>query len=48
MSHFAFPKLEMNIHAEVALPAGGGNIFKSKKLVVTKEGMKYIPGSSYK
>lgn len=47
MSHFAFPKLEMNIHAEVALPAGG-NIFKSKKLVVTKEGMKYIPGSSYK
>lgn len=37
----------MDTHAEVAVPAGGDNIFKAKKFVVTKEGLKYILGSFY-
>lgn len=34
----------MDTHAEVSIPAGGDNIFKSKKLLGAKERMKYIPG----
>lgn len=35
----------MDTDAEIALPAGGENIFKAKKSLVGKEGMKYFPGS---
>lgn len=40
----ATPKHEMDMHAEVPVPAGGDHILKGKKSVVTKKGMKYIPG----
>lgn len=39
------PKPEMDTHAELAVPAGGDNIFKAKMLLVSKEGIQYIPGS---
>lgn len=35
----------MDTHAEVSITAGGDNIFKAKKSLMSKEGMKYIPGS---
>lgn len=42
---YASRKCEMDTHAEVAITAGGDNIFKAKKSLMSKEGMKYIPGS---
>lgn len=43
ISRFVSPEREMDMHAEVTVPAGGENIFKGKKSLVRKEGKKYIP-----
>lgn len=45
MSSFASPKRETDMHAQATVSAGGGNIFKAKESVLSKEGMKYLPGS---
>lgn len=41
----ASPKTEMYTPTELAVTAGRDNILKAKKLLVSKEGMQYIPGS---
>lgn len=46
LQRIGFPFLNVKwTHAKVALPAAGDNLFKAKKLVASKNHVKYIPGS---